>query len=54
MGSLAGGLLVGLVEAFAARYIGNDFGQIAVVIVLFIILLFRPTGVLGRGQARLV
>ncbi|MGO4691791.1 branched-chain amino acid ABC transporter permease [Glaciibacter sp. 2TAF33] len=54
LGSLVGGLIVGLVEAFAARYIGSDFGQIAVVIVLFAMLLLRPSGVLGRGQARLV
>lgn len=54
LGSLIGGLIVGVVEAFAARAIGNDFGEIAVVVVLLAVLLLRPTGVVGRGQVRLV
>lgn len=54
LGALIGGLIVGVVEAFAARAIGNDFGEIAVVFVLLAVLLARPTGVIGRGQVRLV
>lgn len=53
-GALLGGLGVGLVEVFAARYIGNDYGDIAVFVVLFAALVFKPTGLLSRGEARLV
>lgn len=54
IGALLGGLVVGLVEAFSARYIGNDFGDISVVVVLLLVLLLLPTGLVGRGQVRLV
>jgi branched-chain amino acid transport system permease protein len=54
LGSLVGGFIVGLVEAIAARLIGNDFGEIAVVIVLLAVLLIKPSGVVGRGKVRLV
>ena len=53
-GALLGGLTVGLVEAFSARYIGNDFGDISVVVVLLLVLLLWPTGLKGKGQVRLV
>jgi branched-chain amino acid transport system permease protein len=53
-GALVGGLSVGLIEAFAARYIGSDFGDISVVLILFAMLMLRPTGILAKGQVRLV
>lgn len=54
VGSLVGGLVVGLVEAFTARYLGDDFGEISVVVILFAVLLVRPVGIFGRRAARLV
>jgi branched-chain amino acid transport system permease protein len=53
-GALVGGLVVGLVEALAARYLGNNFGDISVVVILAAVLLLRPTGLISRGQVRLV
>jgi branched-chain amino acid transport system permease protein len=54
VGILLGGLLVGLIEAFSARYIGSQWGDISVVAVLFAVLFIRPAGLFGRTVARVV
>ena len=53
-GSLVGGVVVGLIEALAARYLGNDFGAVSVIVLLFAVLLLRPDGILGRRSVRVV
>jgi branched-chain amino acid transport system permease protein len=53
-GSLVGGMVVALIEAFAARYLGNDFGAVSVILLLFAVLLLRPDGILGRRLVRVV
>ncbi len=50
-GALLGGLLLGLIESYGATFLGalvSDILQLALVIV---ILLVRPTGLLGRKEA---
>ncbi|MWA03185.1 branched-chain amino acid ABC transporter permease [Actinomadura sp. LD22] len=54
LGALLGGTVVGLVEAFSNRHLGNDYGDIAVIVILALILLLRPTGLLSKGEPRLV
>ena len=49
-GAVLGGLILGLVETFAIAYIpgGGDIKDAIAFIILFLILLVRPNGILGR------
>ena len=51
-GGLIGGLAVGLVSAFSARYIGANWSDISVLIVLLLTLAFRPKGLGGAVETR--
>jgi branched-chain amino acid transport system permease protein len=46
-GAMLGGLLVGLAEAFAAGYLGGRWADLTVFGILILVLLVRPTGLLG-------
>jgi branched-chain amino acid transport system permease protein len=52
LGNLFGGLLVGLVSAFATRYIGSDYADLSVLVLLLVTLLVRPGGLGATGEAR--
>src|SRR5712691_4036211 len=54
--SIAGGLIIGLVEVISIGYFGADFVDIAVYGLLLLILFIRPTGLFAGslgGQARI-
>ena len=51
-GALAGGLVVGLVEPFAARYIAAGYSQIAPYAVLLLVLIVRPRGLFAQVQSK--
>jgi branched-chain amino acid transport system permease protein len=54
-GSIAGGLIIGLVEVMSIGYLGADVVDIAVYGLLLLILFIRPTGLFAgslAGQAR--
>ena len=54
-GSIAGGLIIGLVEVMSIGYFGADFVDIAVYGLLLLILFIRPTGLFAgaiAGHAR--
>ena len=53
-GALAGGLIVGLVEQFAARYIAAGYSQIAPYAVMLLVLFVRPAGVFAQVRAKKV
>lgn len=53
-GTLVGGLLVGLAEALASRYLGGEFANLAVFFILIVILLARPAGLFVRARERSV
>lgn len=53
-GSLAGGLIVGLVEALASRYLGTQYSDLCIFAVLLIVLLARPAGLFVRTRERVV
>lgn len=53
-GALLGGLIVGLIEPFAARYIAAGYSQIMPYLLLFLILVFRPHGILSQVQSKKV
>ena len=48
-GAMLGGLLIGLAEAFSAGYISSTFQDLIVFSILIAVLLFRPTGLLGKA-----
>ncbi|MFC0861413.1 branched-chain amino acid ABC transporter permease [Sphaerimonospora cavernae] len=53
-GTLVGGLIVGMVEALAARYLGSEYANISVFVVLIVILMTRPAGLFVRARERTV
>jgi branched-chain amino acid transport system permease protein len=48
-GSIAGGLIIGIAEVMAIRYLGSDFVDIAVYGLLLLILFVRPTGLFSAA-----
>jgi branched-chain amino acid transport system permease protein len=54
LGGLYGGLLVGLVSALATRYIGANYSDLAVLVLLLATLLVRPHGLGAVAEARRV
>jgi len=51
-GALLGGLLLGLVENYASGLIGSQWKDFAAFAVLVVLLMFRPTGLLGESLGR--
>ena len=52
-GAVVGGFLLGLVETFTIAYLpgGSDIKDAIAFFILFLILLIKPNGILGRGKA---
>lgn len=48
IGAFVGGLIIGVVEAFAGFFLGGDVKIIASMLVFILILLFKPAGLFGR------
>jgi branched-chain amino acid transport system permease protein len=53
-GAVVGGFFVGLVETFAARYLGSQWQNITVFVLLLIVLLALPNGIFARRTERVV
>ena len=53
-GAMLGGLLVGLTEAYANGYLGGRWGDLSVFGILIVVLLVRPTGLLGSPELKKV
>ena len=53
-GAMLGGLLIGLIEAFWSAYFTIEYKDVAVFAVLVVVLIFRPTGLLGRPEVEKV
>ena len=53
-GALLGGLIVGIIEPFAARYLPAGWSQIAPYALLIIVLLFRPHGLFAQVRVKKV
>ena len=47
-GAMLGGILLGVIEIFGRAYISTELGDAIVFAVLIIVLLVRPTGLLGK------
>ena len=47
-GAMLGGLLIGLIEAFWSGYFTVEYKDVAAFSILVLVLVFRPTGLLGK------
>ncbi len=47
-GAMLGGLLIGLIEVFYSAYFSTEYKDVAAFAILVLVLIFRPTGLLGR------
>ena len=47
-GAMLGGLLIGLIEAFWSAYFTVEYKDVAVFSIMILVLIFRPTGLLGK------
>jgi branched-chain amino acid transport system permease protein len=53
-GAVLGGLLIGLIEAFWSAYFSVEYKDVATFAILVVVLIFRPTGLLGRPEVEKV
>ena len=53
-GAVIGGFIVGIVEAFAGRYLGENYTIIVLFVLLLAVLMLRPNGIFGRYRERVV
>jgi branched-chain amino acid transport system permease protein len=51
-GAMAGGLVLGLIEALGAFYISSAFKDLIAYTLLILVLLLRPTGLFSGGRGR--
>jgi branched-chain amino acid transport system permease protein len=53
-GAVIGGLLLGVVEALTAGYLSTEYKDVMAFALLIFVLLFMPTGILGRPEVEKV
>ncbi len=53
-GAIVGGLLIGVLDNLAAAYVSTAYRQAIPLILLVLVILFRPQGLLGRREERAV
>jgi branched-chain amino acid transport system permease protein len=53
-GAIVGGLLLGVVDNFAAAYLSSQYRMALPLLMLIVVILFRPQGLLGRIEERTV
>jgi branched-chain amino acid transport system permease protein len=53
-GAMLGGILIGLIEAFWSGYFSVEYKDVSVFVVLILVLVFCPTGLLGRPEVEKV
>jgi branched-chain amino acid transport system permease protein len=49
-GAMLGGLMIGLIETFWSGYITAEYKDVAAFSILVVVLIFRPSGLLGRPE----
>ncbi|MCX7307666.1 MAG: branched-chain amino acid ABC transporter permease LivH, partial [Afipia sp.] len=53
-GAMLGGLLIGLIETFWSAYFTSEYKDVAAFSILIVVLIFLPTGLLGRPEVEKV
>jgi branched-chain amino acid transport system permease protein len=49
-GAVLGGLAIGLIETFWSAYSSIEYKDVAAFSILIVVLIFMPTGILGRPE----
>ncbi|MBF0471644.1 MAG: branched-chain amino acid ABC transporter permease LivH, partial [Gammaproteobacteria bacterium] len=49
-GAMLGGILLGLAESFTSAYLSTEYKDVVAFSILILVLLFRPTGLLGKPE----
>src|SRR5687767_12697487 len=49
-GAMLGGILIGIIEAMWSAYFSTEYKDVAAFGILVLVLIFRPTGLLGRPE----
>jgi branched-chain amino acid transport system permease protein len=53
-GAMLGGLIIGLIEAYWSAYLSAEYKDVATFSILILVLMFRPSGLLGRPEVEKV
>jgi branched-chain amino acid transport system permease protein len=53
-GAMLGGLLIGLIETFWSAYFPAEYKDVAAFSILALVLIFLPSGILGRPEVEKV
>lgn len=53
-GAMLGGIVLGLCESYATVYISSDYENVFAFAILILILIFRPSGLLGKAKTEKV
>lgn len=53
-GAMLGGFILGISESFASAYISSEYKDVVAFSILVLVLLFRPTGILGKPEVEKV
>jgi len=53
-GAMLGGLIIGLIEAFWSAYLSAEYKDVATFTILILVLMLRPSGLLGRPEVEKV
>jgi branched-chain amino acid transport system permease protein len=53
-GAMLGGLVIGVAESFVTGYISSTYSNLIVFGILIVVMLVRPSGLLGRAQLQKV
>ena len=48
-GAMMGGFIIGIIEVFGAAYISNNYRNVFAYGVMIIVLIFRPSGIMGKS-----
>jgi branched-chain amino acid transport system permease protein len=54
VGAAVGAFVIGLAQSFTARYIGGNYENLAIFVLLLLVLLALPTGLFGTRRERVV
>jgi branched-chain amino acid transport system permease protein len=50
-GAILGALVIGVTESLSSQFLALDLAMLGVFIIFVFVLVFKPTGILGRGKA---
>jgi branched-chain amino acid transport system permease protein len=53
-GAMLGGLLLGLIESLGAGYVSSEYKDVFAFAILVVVLIFRPSGLLGEDISKRV